>query len=121
MDTVKRADLAPGIGEHWKGHPTGHHFAQLLFLPHFVYEAAVRTHCQHLSTQVLKFFMTGGDRRQFGGSDEGKIAWIKAQNNPLATEIGKLHGFKPGAFHKGVGFKVRGLSADAGSHRCDLR
>ena len=51
-------------------------------------EATINAYGQHLNVQILQFLIFDGDRRQFGRSDEGEIARIEADDDPLAFVVG---------------------------------
>lgn len=87
VDTVHRSDFSSGVGEHREGEAAIDHLRQFLFLPDFVHETAVRAAGKNLYVEFAEFFGFVGDRRQFGGSDEGEISGVKAEEHPLAPEV----------------------------------
>jgi hypothetical protein len=50
-------------------------------------ETAVHAARQDLYSQRLELFVFDGDRRQFRGSDKGKITGIKAEGDPLPLVV----------------------------------
>jgi hypothetical protein len=56
-----------------------------------VYEAAVGAHRENFAIEFLEFAVPGGDRRQFGRSNEGEITGVETDDNPLALIGRELH------------------------------
>jgi hypothetical protein len=61
-----------------------------MIVPHFVDEHAVDAHGKDFNTQLLKFGVFFGDRRNFGGSDKGKITRVKTKYRPFSQVIGQF-------------------------------
>ncbi len=79
VNAVGRSDGSTLVGEHGKGHAALDHLGEFLLLPDEVGKTAVRGDREHFYAELLEFRMRGGDRRQFGGSDEGEITRIEAE------------------------------------------
>jgi hypothetical protein len=84
-------------------------------LPDLVGKPAVDADGQELCAQSLEILVLGSNCRQLGGSDKGKITWIKAYHYPFTLIVRKLEVFEA-AVYKGRGFEVRGGFADFGDH-----
>jgi hypothetical protein len=62
-----------------------------MIIPHFMYKYAIDADGKDLYAKLLEFTNFFGDRRNFGRSDEGKIARVETQHNPLAQILRKFY------------------------------
>jgi hypothetical protein len=54
-------------------------------------EGAIDANSEYLDTELLKFRVFDGDRRQLGGSDAGEISRVKTEHHPLTSVIGEVY------------------------------
>ena len=87
IDSVCCPDFAAGIRQQRERHSARHHLGQFFFLPDSMHKATVCAHRQNDRVELLELIIKGGDRRQFGRSDKCEIAWIEAQDDPLAFVV----------------------------------
>jgi hypothetical protein len=64
--------------------------------------------------------VSGGDRRQFGGSNKGEITWIETDYDPSSLEIGQLDRLESLPGDKGVGLEIGRFHTDSRLHRHHL-
>ncbi len=91
IDTISGTDQSASIGEHGVGYPAIHHFGELVVVPHLVDIDTVYAYRKDVYSKFFKFAVFFGDRRNFGSSDKGEIAGIKAQDYPFSEKLGKLY------------------------------
>ncbi len=89
INAVDRPDPSPRRRA-WERETALHHFAQFVLLHIMWMKRLSVPRGQHLDAQLAEFVGFGGDRRQFGGSDEGEIAGVEAEHHPLSLEFGQL-------------------------------
>jgi hypothetical protein len=68
-------------------------------------EAAVHTYREDFDIEGFQLFILDGNCRQFGGSNEGEIPWIEAQNDPMAFVVRQTDVLEA-ALMIGIGFKI---------------
>ncbi len=87
VDTVRAPQVPTGIGQEREGDAALDHFGEFGLMPDLVHEYGVDGTGENVDSKLGEFAVRSGDRRYFGRSDEGKIAWVKAQQDPLAQRI----------------------------------
>jgi hypothetical protein len=81
-----------------------------------VHEPAVGAGGEDLDAEALELGILDRDRGQLRRSNEGEIAWVETEDDPLSLVVGELQGLEAPRADERVGLEVRGLLADLGSH-----